>query len=74
MGDNEHLHFKLIDSGFSQIETVLLFFTISLLFGVTTLFLQSSQKMIALLFLLVLMLVIGVWLSHKETKQSKNES
>ncbi|MFA4831316.1 MAG: MraY family glycosyltransferase [Patescibacteria group bacterium] len=66
VGDNEHLHFKLLQSGLSQKQAVLLFYTISLLFGATTLFLQSSQKMAALVFLLVLMLLVGVWFSKRE--------
>lgn len=66
VGDNEHLHFKLLHSGLSQKQAVLLLYTISFSFGITTLFLQSSQKMIALMFLLVLMLLMGVWFSRKE--------
>jgi len=68
VGDSEHLHFKLLDSGLSQKQAVLLFYTISLLFGATTLFLQSSEKIVALLFLLVLMLLLGIWFSKKEGK------
>lgn len=68
-GDKEHLHFKLIDSGLSQRQAVLLFYTIALLFGMTTLFLQSSQKMIALLLLLILMLLISIWFSKKESRR-----
>ena len=66
VGDNEHLHFKLIDSGLSQRQAVLLLYSISFLFGITTFFLQSKQKLIALSFLLVLMLLIGVWFSRRE--------
>jgi len=66
IGDSEHLHFKLLDSGLSQKQAVLLFYTISLLFGATTLFLQSSEKIVAFLFLLVLMLLLGIWFSKKE--------
>ncbi|MFH1286223.1 MAG: MraY family glycosyltransferase [Candidatus Magasanikbacteria bacterium] len=65
-GDTEHLHFKLLNSGLSQKQAVLLFYTISLLFGITALFLQSSQKLIALLFLFILMLLMGIWFMHKE--------
>lgn len=68
VGDNEHLHFKLLESGLTQKQAVLLMYTISFLFGVTTLFLQSSQKLVALLFLLVLMLLVGFWFSLKERK------
>ncbi|MBU1895720.1 undecaprenyl/decaprenyl-phosphate alpha-N-acetylglucosaminyl 1-phosphate transferase [Patescibacteria group bacterium] len=66
VGDSEHLHFKLLHSGLSQRQAVLFFYTIALLFGVTTLFLQSSEKVIALLFLFVLMLLVGFWFGkHK---------
>jgi UDP-GlcNAc:undecaprenyl-phosphate GlcNAc-1-phosphate transferase len=61
-GDSEHLHFKLIHSGFNQKQAVLLFYAISLVFGLTTLFLQSSQKIFALLLLLVLMILLSLWL------------
>ncbi len=65
-GDSEHLHFRLLQSGLSQRQAVLLLYSVSFLFGATTLFLQSSQKLVALAFLFVLMLLIGVWLSHQD--------
>lgn len=65
VGDKEHLHFQLIQSGLSQRQAVLLFYAISFAFGITTLFLQSSQKLVALSFLGILMLLIGVWFSRK---------
>ncbi len=66
VGDSEHLHFKLIESGLTQKQAVLLMYAISFLFGVTTLFLQSSEKMIALVLLFILMLLLGVWFSKKK--------
>jgi UDP-N-acetylmuramyl pentapeptide phosphotransferase/UDP-N-acetylglucosamine-1-phosphate transferase len=65
-GDSEHLHFKLIDSGLTQTQAVLLFYAISFLFGLTTLFLQSSEKIFALALMLILMLLVGVWFSKRE--------
>lgn len=70
VGDNEHLHFRLLESGLSQRQAVLLLYTIALLFGITTLFLQSSQKFIALVFLFVLMLLLGVWFTTKSKVKS----
>jgi len=64
-GDSEHLHFRLLQSGLSQKQTVWLFYLISFLFGVTTLFLQSQQKLVALIMLFVLMLCLGLWFSWK---------
>ncbi|MBT3419301.1 MAG: undecaprenyl/decaprenyl-phosphate alpha-N-acetylglucosaminyl 1-phosphate transferase [Candidatus Magasanikbacteria bacterium] len=68
VADDEHLHFKLIHSGLSQKQAVLLFYLISLLFGATTLFLQSKQKIMALLLLFILMVLVGLWFSGKEKK------
>jgi UDP-GlcNAc:undecaprenyl-phosphate GlcNAc-1-phosphate transferase len=65
-GDREHLHFRLLDAGFSQRKTVLFLYTISFIFGFTTLFFQSSTKLIVLLGLGVVMLFVGAWLSHKK--------
>ncbi len=65
-GDREHLHFQLLDSGLTQKQAVLLFYVISLLFGMSALFLQSSQKLIALIFLFILMLLVGVWFSKRK--------
>lgn len=65
-GDNEHLHFKLLASGLSQKQAVLLMYTISLLFGLIALFLQSNQQIVALVLLLLVMIFIGVWFSKKE--------
>lgn len=65
-GDSEHLHFRLLQTGLSQKQAVLLLYTVSILFGTVALFLQSKQKLVAMLFLLILMLLIGVWLSKHE--------
>lgn len=66
-GDNEHLHFKLLKSGLSQKQTVLLFYAMALLSGLIGLFVQSSQKIIALVSLVVLMLLLGVWFTKKDS-------
>lgn len=66
-GDREHLHFRLLDSGFSHRQAVLTLYFLAFLFGVTTLFLQSKQKLYALLALVVLMAVISHYLGKKKT-------
>ncbi len=65
VGDSEHLHFRLLHSGLDQRQTVFLLYTIAFAFGISTLFLQSNQKFIALLFLFVLMMLLGVYFSRK---------
>ncbi|MFA6426991.1 MAG: MraY family glycosyltransferase [Candidatus Magasanikbacteria bacterium] len=65
VGDNEHLHFQLLESGMSQKQTVILLYAIALLFGISALFLQSKQKLIALVFLFILMLLVGIYFSKR---------
>ena len=65
-GDREHLHFRLLDAGLGHPQTVAVLYCVAALFGALTLFLQSSQKLIALIILFILMLVVGFWLSRKK--------
>lgn len=66
-GDREHLHFRLVDSGFSHRQAVILLYAMATIFGITTLFLQSSQKLAALGLLVILMIIINIWLAKRET-------
>lgn len=65
VGDKEHLHFKLVDKGFSPKQTVYMFYAIAALFGMSSLFLQQAEKFVALGILGVLMLVIALWFSKQ---------
>ncbi len=58
--DRKHLHFRLLDIGFSQRQTVLILYFIAAAFGAVTLFLQSLGKLIALLILLGIMICLAV--------------
>ncbi len=69
-GDNEHLHFKLVARGMKQWQAVLLMYAISFLFGLSALFLQTTQKLTALLLLFVLMVLIGIWFAKRERVNS----
>ena len=64
-GDREHLHFRLLDLGFSHRRAVLLLYFLAFLFGITTLFLQSMQKLYALLVLVILMAIISHLIGRK---------
>lgn len=57
--DRKHLHFRLLDSGFSHRAAVIILYVIAALFGVLTLVLQSKEKLMTLIVLLVLMVVGG---------------
>lgn len=59
-GDRLHLHFQLVDIGWSHRQAVLLLYSFSLLFGVCTLFFSSFYKLLALVVLSVLVVIVEV--------------
>ncbi len=58
--DRKHLHFRLLDIGFSQRETVFTLYLIAAFFGLMAIFLQALGKLIALFVLLVVMLILAL--------------
>jgi UDP-GlcNAc:undecaprenyl-phosphate GlcNAc-1-phosphate transferase len=56
--DRKHLHFRLLDAGLSQRVIVLIFCAVSLIFGLSALFLQSQGKFLTLIILGILMVVV----------------
>ncbi len=66
-GDRLHLHFRLLDLGFSQRQTVLILYLIAAAFGFTAIFLQSLGKLVSLviLFGVMVVLVVGVVMLYK---------
>lgn len=66
-GDRKHLHFKLIEIGFSEPQAVLFLYGLTGIFGLSALFLQSRGKLVALgiLFVVMLAIVASVYKSFK---------
>lgn len=60
--DRQHLHFRLLDLGFSQRNAVFILWSISAIFGLIALFIQGKQKILALVFLAFLMLILAILL------------
>ncbi|MBI2444145.1 MAG: undecaprenyl/decaprenyl-phosphate alpha-N-acetylglucosaminyl 1-phosphate transferase [Candidatus Magasanikbacteria bacterium] len=58
-GDREHLHFQLVDRGFSVRQAVFLLYAIAAALGAFTLFLQSQGKVALLLVVVILMALVG---------------
>lgn len=58
VGDRLHIHFRLMDLGFTQKQTVLILYAISAVFGFTAVFLQSMGKLVALGVMFALMAFI----------------
>ena len=58
--DRKHLHFRLLDIGFSQRQTVLILYFIAAVFGFLAIFLQSVGKLISLIILLCIMVIMAL--------------
>lgn len=72
IGDRLHLHFKLLDLGFSQRQTAFILYGISAVFGFTAVFLQSQGKLVALIILFALMagLILGVIFAYRRRQRN----
>lgn len=71
-GDRLHIHFKMIDLGFTQRQTALLLYGISAAFGFTAVFLQSMGKLVALgiligIMVLLVLLVVRMYRKKQST-------
>lgn len=67
-GDRKHLHHRLLDLGLGQRRIMLLYIFVASAFGVSTLFLQSREKLVALVLLGLMMLVAAAMLVQHERK------
>lgn len=59
VGDNTHLHFKLLQAGLSQRKAVIFLWTLALLFGLAALGLQTPGKILLVLTLFALMILLS---------------
>jgi len=66
--DRRHLHFRLLDSGLGVRKTVLVYYVLSAIFGLSALFLQSKGKLVLLAVLGLLMLALIVWFAYLDKK------
>ena len=73
-GDRLHIHFKLIDLGFSQRQTALLLYGLSAVFGFTAVFLQSMGKLVALAILVAIMGALVLWVLYLYRRKQKQET
>ncbi len=65
-GDKSHLHFQLLNFGISKKIVVLIYWLIAIIFGLLTLFLQTSGKIIAILILLIIFIILALFLPNKK--------
>jgi len=64
--DRRHLHHRLFDRGWGQRRIVFVYVLVATVFGTCTLFLQSREKLVALILLGVMMFIIAVILVKQE--------
>jgi UDP-GlcNAc:undecaprenyl-phosphate GlcNAc-1-phosphate transferase len=66
--DRKHLHFRLLDLGLGQRKTALVYYFFAAVFGLSALFLQSTGKLVALGFLVIIMLGAVIIFSRRDRK------
>lgn len=59
-GDREHLHYRLLEFGLSERMVVVVLYAVAFLFGVSTLLLESTGKIVALGVLFFTMLALSI--------------
>lgn len=71
-GDNKHLHFRLLNIGLSHRQAVLFLYIVTGFFGLTSIFLHSIGKVVALIalaaFMIILALVLVIIYRFKESR------
>ena len=58
-GDLKHLHHRLLESGLSERNVLLLIYSLCALFGIAAVFLDSMQKAFAVAIMFTLMVIVG---------------
>jgi UDP-GlcNAc:undecaprenyl-phosphate GlcNAc-1-phosphate transferase len=69
-GDRTHLHFRLLDAGFTQRQTVLLYYFCAAFFGISTLMLRGWEKIVALglsASLLAMAAAVSLWMMRRQS-------
>lgn len=72
--DRKHLHFRLLDLGLSHRQAVLVLYVMTLVFGLSSLFLESQEKLYALGVLVFVMGVLAAVVVGLYRKKEKGKS
>ncbi|MCX6796818.1 MAG: hypothetical protein NTW06_04985 [Candidatus Falkowbacteria bacterium] len=70
--DRQHLHFRLLELGLTQQQTVLVYCVFSTAFGLSALFLQTIGKILVFTALLILIASFIVFINHFKVKKDIN--
>lgn len=72
-GDRGHLHFRLLDAGFSHRRAVLLYYFLSIIFGGLSWFFGTAAKAVAFLILLLMFIIILFSVERKQISKNENK-
>jgi UDP-N-acetylmuramyl pentapeptide phosphotransferase/UDP-N-acetylglucosamine-1-phosphate transferase len=70
VGDRKHLHHRLLALGWGQTRIVIFYVALAAIFGTSALFLQSKEKLVALIILSFIMLLLALFFVQKERHAS----
>lgn len=73
--DRKHLHFRLLDIGFSQRQAVVFLYVLTATFGLTSLLLTGKAKVMSLVVLVAVMVVLGaaVVMQYRKRRATNDE-
>lgn len=74
LAGREHLHFRLLDIGFSHRRAVIFLWLIALIFGGLILFLRTQGKLFVVAISFILMICLVIFITKKETIKSSKKS
>ncbi|MGB0757775.1 MAG: glycosyltransferase family 4 protein [Patescibacteria group bacterium] len=69
-GDRKHLHFRLLDLGWSQRRVVIFLYALTLLFGSVALWQDTTGKIVGLVVLVLVMFILGISVVKKSSHRS----
>ncbi len=65
-GDREHLHYRLLDHGWSERQVVITIYAVATGLGITTLFLQTRGKILVLVGAFIAMIAVSIILGFRQ--------
>lgn len=69
--DRSHLHFRLLDAGLSVRQSVGLLYAITIMFGLSTLFVSGPMKVLTLAGTVVIMILLASWVTVRVRRRQK---
>ncbi|PIZ99581.1 MAG: hypothetical protein COX77_01175 [Candidatus Komeilibacteria bacterium CG_4_10_14_0_2_um_filter_37_10] len=68
--DDKHLHHRLLRIGLSQRQVVFLFYTLTTIFGISSIFFETKGKILIISTELVIMILLALYLINRDKKHA----